>query len=267
MNLLKKIIVGTPLEKPSRWIVGLFRKNDLRSALSEWDLRAQRDEVNMDKILRTILILSSNCVDIGAHRGVFLRRFIELSPGGHHYAFEPLPELAAKPKEEYPTTQVFSCALGNKTDRVTFQFVPELSAWSGLKRQPYPIKVQPITIEVEIRRLDDVIPPEVCVTFIKIDVEGAELDVLRGAEQIIKRCKPVILFEHARIHNLEYETTPEMVYDFLVGECGLGVYSLDGSEPLTRCEFISIYNTSFASNYDRSGQTNFLANPVSTTTQ
>lgn len=262
MNLLKKLIVGTLLEKPARWIVGLFRKNDSRRAPSEWDLRAQRDEVNMDKILQTTLTLSSNCVDIGAHRGIFLRRFIELSPGGLHYAFEPLPEFAAKLQEEYPTTQVFTCALGNKTDRATFQYVPELPAWSGLKRQPYPIKVEPKTIEVEIRRLDDIIPLEVCVTFIKIDVEGAELDVLRGAEQTIKRCRPVILFEHARIHNLEYETTPEMVYDFLVGKCGLGIYSLDGSGPLTRCEFISIYNTSFASNYDRNAQTNFLAHPV-----
>jgi len=46
---------------------------------------------------------------------------------------------------------------------------------------------------VEIKPLDEFDIQRV--NFIKIDVEGFELDVLKGSEQTIKRCKPVILVE------------------------------------------------------------------------
>jgi hypothetical protein len=42
---------------------------------------------------------------------------------------------------------------------------------------------------VEVKRLDDVIGGR-NVTFLKMDVEGAELKTLYGAEEIIKRCRP-----------------------------------------------------------------------------
>ena len=76
------------------------------------------------------------------------------------------------------------------------------------------------------------------------------------------RHRPWILFEHARIHNLEYGTTPEMVYDFLTAECGLGIYCLDDTGPLGKREFRGIYDASFASNYAADAQTNFLARPL-----
>lgn len=41
-------------------------------------------------------------------------------------------------------------------------------------------------INVEVRRLDEVIPPSLPIRLIKIDVEGGELDVLKGANQVLK---------------------------------------------------------------------------------
>ena len=107
--------------------------------------------------------------------------------------------------------------------------------------------------------MDDIIADDVHVDFIKIDVEGAELGVLNGAKRTIDRCKPVLLFEHAKVHNTEYETTPDMVYEFLVDDCGLDVFSLNMSGPLSRDRFVAIIYESFASNYDRHAQTNFIA--------
>lgn len=43
---------------------------------------------------------------------------------------------------------------------------------------------------VEVTPIDDIIAPDEKVTFIKMDVEGAELESLKGARDTIRRCKP-----------------------------------------------------------------------------
>jgi FkbM family methyltransferase len=227
----------------------------------EWDIRGQRDEADTENILRNVLTPASNCVDVGAHHGVFLKRFLELSPNGSHFAFEPLPALASVLKQDFPTVEIYSCALGNRTGRVRFCHALELPGWSGLKPQPYPVKTEVKIIEVELKKLDDVLSGNLPIHFIKIDVEGAELEVLEGARAVIQRYMPCILFEHAKIHNLEYRTTPKKIHKFLVDKCGLGIYSLNGKGPWTKRELEDIYYSSFYSDYDRNSQTNFLAKP------
>tara|TARA_B110000008_G_C16956940_1_gene558583 strand:+ start:279 stop:1256 length:978 start_codon:yes stop_codon:yes gene_type:complete len=49
--------------------------------------------------------------------------------------------------------------------------------------------------KVNVRKLDDVVNPDIKVDLIKIDVEGAEMQCLFGALSIIKRCRPKIIFE------------------------------------------------------------------------
>lgn len=48
---------------------------------------------------------------------------------------------------------------------------------------------------VPVVALDDFFPESDRVSFLKVDVEGAELDVFRGAERILDRDKPLLLFE------------------------------------------------------------------------
>lgn len=51
-------------------------------------------------------------------------------------------------------------------------------------------KVAPIGTRVTAVAIDSVVPPDEEITFIKLDVEGAELEVLKGAEATIRRCRP-----------------------------------------------------------------------------
>lgn len=52
---------------------------------------------------------------------------------------------------------------------------------------------------VEISLLDSILPPQSNIALIKIDVEGYECEVLRGATETIKRCKPVLVIESQSI--------------------------------------------------------------------
>ena len=129
ITIVKKLIIGSPLEEPARSIIDLFNYViDLfrNKHKSEWAIRVGRDDKNMERLLRKVLKKDSNCVDIGANRGLFLKQFIRLSPKGKHYAFEPLPELAATLRKEFPDVEVHNCALSNSTSKATLYHEPEI---------------------------------------------------------------------------------------------------------------------------------------------
>ena len=257
MNPVKRLVVGTVLEKPLRQLYRHLTGAHTKPPVTEWDLREARDNAYLRALLPSTLEAQSNCIDVGAHRGSFLRLFLEFAPAGRHYAFEPIPALAIKLRQEFPRIEVYNCALSNRDGQATFQYVPELPGWSGLRPQPYPVKVNPQAIQVTLRPLDSVIPEDMTITFIKIDVEGAELEVLQGAQGLLRRCQPVVYFECGKIHHDQYQTTPEQVFD-LFASCGMGVFLLDQT-PLSQEEFVGVYEASYNSGYDRTAWGNYLA--------
>lgn len=261
MNLIKRLIIGTPLERHARRFYNLLTGGTKTAPITEWDLRDVRDNAYVRALLRSTLKRDSTCIDIGAHSGFFLRQFLEFAPNGQHWAFEPIPALADELRRKFSTVEVHGCALSDQDGQTTFQYVPELPGWSGLRPQSYPRATHPQSIPVTIRRLDGLIPEDVAITFVKIDVEGAELEVLRGAEAVLRRCKPVVFFECAKIHHSHYATTPQDVHEFLT-RCGMGVFLMDQTGPLTVEEFAEVYEASHRSGYDRTAWGNYLAMPV-----
>jgi FkbM family methyltransferase len=148
------------------------------------------------QIAQRALSTGGNSVDAGAHHGGILKHLVRLSPNGSHWAFEPIPHLAAQLQKKFPSVHVEQMALSDHSGRTDFHFIPAASAYSSLLTRPDIEAGKSVQrLSVDVRRLDDVIPDGVPVAFIKIDVEGAEADVLRGGSETLRRHRPVIVFE------------------------------------------------------------------------
>jgi FkbM family methyltransferase len=179
------------------------------------------------QVMQRILKQDSNCVDVGCHVGALLKHMIKFSPSGLHYAFEPLPDYFDYLCERFgdvSSIKLSRLALSDSPGRRSFQFVASNPAYSGFLRRRYDRPHETvIPTEVDTAKLDDVVPQNISIDFIKIDVEGAELEVLRGGLRLLKRDRPFIVFEHGLGAADCYGTTPDAIYHLLTDECGMKI--------------------------------------------
>lgn len=140
-------------------------------------------------------------IDVGANIGqTSLNLSKKLGKIAHKiYAFEPFPTTFEKLKTNislnyFPSIEIFNIALGNKED-ITEMEMSCLTNSGGNKIAPKDSKIKNQLVQVHQKKLDDFNKLENPVQFIKIDVEGYEIEVLKGAEQIIKKYTPVMVIE------------------------------------------------------------------------
>lgn len=236
LGVLKGIVRHSPLAGPAR---SLYRRI--------WPLSLAEQGIRYDletaAVMARVLSSDSNCLDIGAHAGSILRIILSYAHRGRHVAFEPLPPFAGQLRANFPQVEVREVALSDVAGEATFEYVVSSPGFSGLRRRRYERPDEEVrTITVETARLDDVVPPDRPIALVKIDVEGAELQVLRGGLGTLKRCRPFVIFEHGEGAADFYGTTPADVYDLLASHCGLRISLmagwLAGARPLTRAAFI-----------------------------
>jgi FkbM family methyltransferase len=130
-------------------------------------------------------------LDVGAHIGSIVSE-VQHATGARVIAVEAMPDKVEALRRKFPGLVVHGCAVGETTGQVSFFVVPNQSGYSSLIKQT---DRESTEISVPLRRLDDIVNEPV--QMIKIDVEGAELGVLRGAEALIAASRPVIMFESA----------------------------------------------------------------------
>ena len=184
-------------------------------------------------VLRRVLTATSTCVDVGAHRGLILRLFMKYAPRGRFLAFEPVPELFRQLSSELAAenVHVFGVALSDATGPSPFNYVLTNPGYSGLRKRRYDREGERETeITVETDTLDRVLAREGVgrVDALKVDVEGAEYLVFRGAVGCLERDRPFVLFEHGLGAADCYGNGPEDVFELLCDRCGLHISSLAG---------------------------------------
>lgn len=182
-----------------------------------WELHLE--ESRLDLVLEALLKPNSRAADVGAHIGSFLEAVLKLAPQGKHYAVEASPTKAKWLRSRFPEVEIFSVAVSNATGTATFYedvrhpgFSSLISnAASGDSVNAY---------QVETRTLDDLLADTQQLDLLKLDIEGAELDALRGATRLIARCSPAIIFECGT----EYQRSRLDLFQFITGTLEYEIY-------------------------------------------
>jgi FkbM family methyltransferase len=148
-------------------------------------------------------------VDVGAHIGDYTYSLCRaVGPHGKVIAVEPLPDLArmlsrAVRRLALPV-DVVHCALSSEEGEaeltVPMEHGERMAGFATLERRG-PVK-SARTFRVRLRRLDDLCRDVIGrISFMKIDVEGHELQVLGGAGETVRRHRPNLLIEIEQRHS------------------------------------------------------------------
>ncbi len=140
-------------------------------------------------LLRSLLRPGMNVVDVGANIGYYLLLFESvIGPTGHVLLIEPSPENLPQIRRaleinSFTNTRLEAIAVGAHEGLVGLR--------SGINSGV--AELQQASYQVPIRPLDAVVRDSV--DFIKIDVEGFELDVLKGASGVLQHDRPTMFLE------------------------------------------------------------------------
>lgn len=176
-------------------------------------------------------------IDVGANIGLYTRMFADcVGPQGSVHAVEPIPETF-----DYLTYNMKKMGLKN-----VFLYYVAAAGASGDSRMSVPRFQAGYTniyesrldesgdILVKTMRLDDLFPDSKP-AFIKIDVEGHEAEVIRGAETLLRTHHPALLVE---------VTSPEA--EPLLA--GFGYRRLEGS---SSCDHFFVYDAAASQDLGR----------------
>jgi FkbM family methyltransferase len=237
-ELVKQHLKDSSVEPYARWLIKRTRGIKMPFDLVKNEIYDRQAA----EVIGCVLKEDSNCIDVGCHQGQFLREFLKHAPNGHHFAFEPIPYLAEQLLAAFPNVEVFPYALSDSAGETSFYVIPDSPTLSGLKTREFLSPDKPRQeIQVRVERLDNLVPPNLKIDLIKIDVEGAEGPVILGALETIKRNRPYIILEHGGESSNAFGYTSGQIYDLLVEQCGLNIsllpHWLHGGKVLTRKEF------------------------------
>jgi FkbM family methyltransferase len=158
-------------------------------------------ELPVQEILAKYLKSGDIFYDIGANIGFFsviAARLVGTS--GHIYAFEPVKENAACIRHNIKLNDFSQITLLEKAvsssageGEMLLTLHPGGHALSTVYTPP---DIQS-SLTVELVSIDDLVAQKILLppTVVKIDVEGAEIDVLRGMKQTIQQFKPILIYE------------------------------------------------------------------------
>lgn len=203
------------------------------------------------EVMRRCLRRDSVCLDIGANMGEVLKDIVAIAPNAQHFAFEPIPALAARLRQLYPNVRVHEVALSNQQGKLEFQHFINMNGCSGLGQRQidtstldFEPEVETIVVKTDL--LDNIIPTNIKVDFIKIDIEGAEYLALCGGLKTILANRPMVVFEADPETMQLFDVSAEQVYTLLVNDCALQVSTmkcwLEGSPPLSCSDFSRLIN-------------------------
>ncbi len=138
-------------------------------------------------------------VDVGANHGLYAYQMAQ--------CFEEVYAFEANAGQDFDLWHVrrsnvhaFPYGLSNSVEETVLRLPlfhgRPLVGWASVLERALPFAEGYVEVPTRLERLDDQPFVQVrCIDLIKVDVEGHELQVLQGAEQILRRDHPVLILE------------------------------------------------------------------------
>jgi FkbM family methyltransferase len=180
-------------------------------------------------------------LDLGANFGLYTQFLAEtVGPAGQVHAVEPVPGTCDVLRTNVrrlglSAVSVYNLAVSDGIDEVTMA-VPQYDRGGDNLYEARVIHDETAagerTVRVPAARLDDLFGRLGRIDFVKCDVEGHELSVVRGAGEILRVHRPAWLMEVSGDPDDPDSAAAEVVR--LMGRAGYRVFHLDGDEARPR---------------------------------
>jgi FkbM family methyltransferase len=145
-------------------------------------------ELPLSKRIKELATDGGLMVDVGANIGYFSCIWAGLRTDNKVYAFEPSPGVFRMLYSNIRAAgldsrvRTFASALGKERGKVQFDLGPsDQSGWGGITKEG-----GEGTISVDSNRLDEILPDGLIIDTLKIDTEGADTEVIFGAERLLR---------------------------------------------------------------------------------
>jgi FkbM family methyltransferase len=160
------------------------------------------------ELYRRFALPGTAAVDVGANLGVHSLALAKcVGEEGRVYAFEPLPRLCRRMEENLrvngvDNVRLHEVALGNSLGSLRFDsHADDFNIGKGRVSPSGDTAVQVTRIDHMLHQIDRP------VSVVKIDTEGHELEVLKGAVNLLERHRPIIVMEfNSRFYTLDAVT-------------------------------------------------------------
>ena len=192
-------------------------------------------EPGLHRLLERVLEPGMVFLDVGAHLGLHtLTAARRVGNSGHVFSFEPTPttyELLCHTLRlnGFDDRVTARCAAAGRENTAKPLYISTISGHNSL----YPLPGVETTVEVEVVQLDNELPPGQRIDVAKIDVEGAELDVLDGMARVIEENPGILIIaEYGPSHLARTGVTPK---DWLSTFSSHGLQGYVIEEPSGNC--------------------------------
>ena len=185
-------------------------------------------ETQTNLILKKYIKDDDIVIEAGANMGSETLLISKMLTKGHIYCFEPNPYVFNRLKinisiNELANVDAYDCALGESDKQISFNIYPTNFCNAGMSSK-YMETSNTNKITVTQKTLDSFVKENNIgkVDFIKMDIQGSEMDMINGAAATIAAFKPIIFTEACEPYNNVnqlYEKITQYGYNvYLIGE-------------------------------------------------